>query len=77
MFGAALYRLRKKDFGALTHYHSISPGWSIGYDELERYYTKAEQMYQCMVRAAKTLPNRLRAHPIRSPPCHTNRAYSA
>jgi choline dehydrogenase-like flavoprotein len=46
MFGAALYRLRKEDFGALTHYDGISPGWPIGYDDLEPYYTKAEQMYQ-------------------------------
>jgi choline dehydrogenase-like flavoprotein len=46
MFGAALYRLRKEDFGELKHYDGISPAWPIGYEDLEPYYTKAEQMYQ-------------------------------
>jgi choline dehydrogenase-like flavoprotein len=46
MFGAALYRLRKEDFGELKHYDGISPAWPIGYEEMEPYYTKAEQMYQ-------------------------------
>jgi choline dehydrogenase-like flavoprotein len=45
MFGAALYRLRQKDFGELRHYDGISPAWPITYDELEPYYAKAEQMY--------------------------------
>jgi choline dehydrogenase-like flavoprotein len=46
MYGAALYRLRKEDFGELKHYDGISPAWPISYDEMEPYYTKAEQMYQ-------------------------------
>jgi choline dehydrogenase-like flavoprotein len=46
MFGAALYRLRKEDFGELRHYDGISPAWPISYEEMEPYYTKAEQMYQ-------------------------------
>ena len=45
MFGAALYRLRQKDFGELRHYDGISPAWPITYEELEPYYTRAEQMY--------------------------------
>ena len=45
MYGAALYRLREKDFGELRHQDGISPAWPISYDELEPYYTKAEQMY--------------------------------
>ncbi|MDQ8726679.1 GMC family oxidoreductase [Bradyrhizobium sp. LHD-71] len=45
MFGAALYRLRQQDFGELRHYDGISPAWPLTYDELEPYYTKAEQMY--------------------------------
>jgi choline dehydrogenase-like flavoprotein len=46
MYGAALYRLRKQDFGELKHYDGISPAWPIGYDEMEPYYTRAEQLYQ-------------------------------
>src|ERR1700754_2860025 len=45
LYGAALYRLRKEDFGELKHYDGISPAWPISYDEMEPYYTKAEQMY--------------------------------
>lgn len=46
MYGAALYRLRERDFGELTHQDGVSPAWPISYDELEPYYAKAEQMYQ-------------------------------
>jgi len=46
LYGAALYRLRKEDFGELKHYDGISPAWPISYDEMEPYYTKAEQMYR-------------------------------
>jgi choline dehydrogenase-like flavoprotein len=46
MYGAALYRLRKEDFGELRHCDGISPAWPIGYEELEPYYTKAENLYQ-------------------------------
>jgi choline dehydrogenase-like flavoprotein len=46
MYGAALYRLRKEDFGDLQHHDGISPAWPISYEELEPYYTQAEQLYQ-------------------------------
>src|SRR5205814_7582763 len=46
MYGAALYRLRKEDFGELQHHDGVSPAWPISYDELEPYYTQAEQLYQ-------------------------------
>jgi choline dehydrogenase-like flavoprotein len=46
MYGAALYRLRKEDFGELKHADGISPAWPIFYEEMEPYYTKAEQLYQ-------------------------------
>jgi choline dehydrogenase-like flavoprotein len=46
LYGAALYRLRKEDFGELRHHDGLSPAWPIPYDELEPYYTQAEQLYQ-------------------------------
>jgi len=46
LYGAALYRLRKEDFGELQHHDGISPAWPISYDELEPYYTQAEQLYE-------------------------------
>ena len=45
-YGAALFRLRREDFGELRHDGGISPAWPIGYDELEPYYTEAEVLYQ-------------------------------
>ena len=44
-YGAALFRLRKEDFGELRHHGGISPAWPVAYDELEPYYTRAERMY--------------------------------
>ena len=46
LYGAALYRLRKEDFGELKHFDGISPAWPISYDDLEPYYTLAEQNYE-------------------------------
>ncbi len=46
LYGAALYRLRAEDFGELHHHDGISPAWPIGYDEMEPYYTQAEQLYE-------------------------------
>ena len=46
LYGAALYRLREKDFGELVHFDGISPAWPVSYDEFEPYYTQAEQLYQ-------------------------------
>ena len=46
LYGAALYRLRAEDFGELQHHDGISPAWPISYDELEPYYSQAEQMYE-------------------------------
>lgn len=44
-YGAALFRLRKEDFGVIRHHGGISPAWPISYDELEPYYTQAENLY--------------------------------
>ena len=45
-YGAALFRLRKEDFGEIRHAGGVSPAWPIGYDELEPFYLEAEQLYQ-------------------------------
>ncbi|WP_326769820.1 GMC family oxidoreductase [Streptomyces sp. NBC_01591] len=44
-YGAALFRLRPEDFGELRHHDGISPVWPIRYEDLEPYYTQAEQLY--------------------------------
>jgi len=45
-YGAALFRLRERDFGDLRHHGGISPAWPIAYSDLEPYYTQAENLYQ-------------------------------
>jgi len=41
MYGAALYRLRERDFDELQHYDGISPAWPITYEDMAPYYTEA------------------------------------
>jgi choline dehydrogenase-like flavoprotein len=45
-YGAALFRLRREDFGELRHHGGISPAWPISYDEMEPYYQAAERQYR-------------------------------
>jgi choline dehydrogenase-like flavoprotein len=45
-YGAALFRLRREDFGELAHHGGLSPAWPISYDDLEPYYTEAEHLYE-------------------------------
>jgi choline dehydrogenase-like flavoprotein len=46
LYGAGLSRLREADFGELRHHDGVAPAWPLGYDELEPYYTEAEQLYR-------------------------------
>jgi choline dehydrogenase-like flavoprotein len=46
LYGAALYRLRPEDFGAVRHVDGWSPAWPVGYGDLEPWYSAAEQLYQ-------------------------------
>jgi choline dehydrogenase-like flavoprotein len=45
VYGAALFRLRERDFGEIRHQHGISPAWPLGYDAFEPFYTEAEQLF--------------------------------
>ncbi len=45
MYGAALLRMREKDFGELHHHDGISPSWPIQYAEFAPYYLQAEKLY--------------------------------
>jgi choline dehydrogenase-like flavoprotein len=45
VYGAAMFRLRKEDFGQLTHQDGISPEWPVKYDVFEPYYTRAEKLF--------------------------------
>jgi choline dehydrogenase-like flavoprotein len=45
VYGAALYRMREKDFETVQHEGGISPEWPLTYSDFEPYYTKAEKLY--------------------------------
>src|SRR3974390_699022 len=46
LYGAALYRLRAEDFGEIEHHDGISPAWPLTYEEMEPWYSQAEQLYR-------------------------------
>jgi choline dehydrogenase-like flavoprotein len=45
VYGAALFRLRQRDFEEVRHVDGISPAWPLPYDVFEPYYTAAEQLF--------------------------------
>lgn len=45
VYGAALLRLRERDFEAVIHKTGISPAWELKYRDFEPYYTQAEKLY--------------------------------
>ncbi|MHB1566538.1 MAG: GMC oxidoreductase [Acidiferrobacter sp.] len=45
VYGAALLRLRERDFGEIQHKAGVSPAWPLTYADLEPYYAQAERLY--------------------------------
>ena len=68
VFGAALLRMRKEDFGVIKHHGGISPAWPITYDEMEPYYTLAEEMYHVHGQAGIDPTEPPRSKPFFYPP---------
>ena len=46
VYGAALLRLREKDFDQVQHHGGVSLEWPLKYNDFEPYYTEAEKLYQ-------------------------------
>ena len=46
IYGAALIRLRERDFKKVEHQAGVSPEWCLKYADFEPYYTEAEQLYK-------------------------------
>lgn len=44
-YGAALLRLREKDFGEVKHFEGTSPAWPLSYEDFQPFYQKAEKLY--------------------------------
>lgn len=45
-YGAALLRLRERDFEEIEHYGGISPAWPLKYKDFQPYYQQAEELYE-------------------------------
>ena len=39
VYGAILFRMRERDFGAVQHVDGVSPAWPISYEDFEPWYT--------------------------------------
>ena len=45
VYGSALVRFRREDFGDLQHVGGVSPAWPVGYETFDPYYLEAERLY--------------------------------
>lgn len=45
VYGAALFRLRERDFEVLEHSDGLSPEWPLSYADFEPYYAQAERLF--------------------------------
>jgi choline dehydrogenase-like flavoprotein len=45
VYGAALLRLRERDFEEIRHKDGVSPAWPLKYDVFEPYYAEAERLF--------------------------------
>lgn len=45
VYGAALLRLREKDFEEIQHAGGVSPKWPVPYSDFQPYYLQAEKLY--------------------------------
>ena len=61
LYGAALLRLRERDFEQVIHKGGISPAWELKYQDFEPYYNQAEKLYDV---------HRERGEDPTEPPCN-------
>ena len=45
VYGAALFRMRERDFDEIIHKDGVSPAWPLKYAEFEPYYSEAERLF--------------------------------
>ncbi|WP_245427917.1 GMC oxidoreductase [Roseiarcus fermentans] len=46
VYGAALFRLRERDFDEIVHAGGVSPAWPLKYRDFARYYDAAEALFR-------------------------------
>ncbi|MGH8183747.1 MAG: GMC oxidoreductase [Rhodanobacteraceae bacterium] len=68
LYGAALFRLRERDFEKLQHADGVSPEWPLKYDVFEPYYMEAERLYHVHGAAGEDPTEPPRSAPYAYPP---------
>lgn len=68
MYGAAMFRLRERDFEAVEHQGGLSPAWPIRYADLEPYYAEAERLFGVHGLAGEDPTEPPRSGPFPHPP---------
>ncbi len=68
VYGAILFRMRERDFGAVHHVDGVSPAWPLDYADFEPYYTRAEQLYHVHGERGVDPDDPPSASPYRYPP---------
>ena len=67
-YGAVLLRYRAEDFRPLQHIEGTTPGWPIGYGDIEPYYSQAEALYRVRGDAAQDRTEPPHSAPYPFPP---------
>jgi len=79
MYGAALPRLRERDFEAMEFEEGTSPAWPIRYADLTPYYAQAEQLFHVHANVGDdpTEPPRAEPYPFPAVPRESYAAHMA
>ncbi|MGH8115763.1 MAG: NAD(P)-binding protein, partial [Rhodanobacteraceae bacterium] len=68
MYGAALFRLRQRDFETIQHAGGFSPEWPLKYDVFAPWYDEAEKLFHVRGAAGEDPTEPPRSGPYAYPP---------
>ncbi len=74
-YGAALLRMRERDFGELIHHDGVSPAWPLTYNDFKDYYQEAEEMYHVHGERGTDICEPDEDRPFPENPCLMNRGF--
>lgn len=67
IYGAALLRMRERDFEKVQHQDGVSPEWCLKYQDFEPYYTEAEKLYKVHGQAPDSATSQTPVDPTEPP----------
>jgi choline dehydrogenase-like flavoprotein len=77
LYGAVLIRYRAQDFRPIQYAEGQTPGWPFGYEELEPWYARAEELYQVRGRLGEDPTEPAHSAPYPFPPVPDEPAIAA